>query len=201
MKSNSKNPTVAPSGKPKSGPKGVARRKTTPPTSEGAAGDETVLREDPAPYGSGYEKIRKRPVAIDLFCGAGGMSLGMERAGFDIALAVDHDGYHVATHERNFPYGQVKCASVQELDGKTIRHLSGCTGEIDLVFGGPPCQGFSNMGLRDTHDPRNTLIFHFARLVDELHPKAFVMENVTGLNMGATRAGFRGCPSRAINYI
>lgn len=178
MKTNSKNPRVAPRGKAKSEPKGRARRKTPPPTSEGAAGDESVLREDPAPYGSGDEKIQKRPVAIDLFCGAGGMSLGMERAGFDIALAIDYDGYHVATHERNFPYGQVKCASVQDLDGKTIRHLSGCTGEIDLVFGGPPCQGFSNMGLRDPHDPRNTLIFHFARLVDELHPKAFVMENV-----------------------
>lgn len=111
----------------------------------------------------------------------------MEMAGFDIALAVDYDGYHVATHKRNFPYGKVKCASVHDLEGKTIRQLSGCNGDIDLVFGGPPCQGFSNMGLRDTHDPRNTLIFHFARLVDELHPKAFVMENVTGLNMGVTK--------------
>ena len=118
------------------------------------------------------------------------MSLGMEKAGFDIALAVDNDGYHVATHERNFPYGKAICTSIQKLDGKAIRRLSGCTSEIDLVFGGPPCQGFSNMGLRDTHDPRNTLIFHFARLVKELHPKAFVMENVTGLNMGATRAVF-----------
>lgn len=118
------------------------------------------------------------------------MSLGMEKAGFDIALAVDYDGYHVATHERNFPYGKVKCASVQDLDGNAIRKLAECTSDIDLVFGGPPCQGFSNMGLRDTHDPRNTLIFHFARIVGELLPKAFVMENVTGLNMGATKAVF-----------
>jgi len=185
-----KHPSLAPRGKNKSEPKARARRKKASPTYEGVTGEESVLREAPAPYEATDDEIQKRPVAIDLFCGAGGMSLGMEKAGFDIALAVDYDGYHVATHERNFPYGRVKCASVQDLDGKAIRQLSGCTGDIDLIFGGPPCQGFSNMGLRDTHDPRNTLIFHFARLVDEIHPKAFVMENVTGLSMGATRTVF-----------
>lgn len=185
-----KRPRLAPRAKTKSEPKARAMRATASPPYEVVTREESVLCEGPAPYGASDDKLQPRPVAIDLFCGAGGMSLGMERAGFDIALAVDYDGYHVATHERNFPYGKVKCASVQDLDGRAIRQLSGCTGDIDLIFGGPPCQGFSNMGLRDTHDPRNTLVFHFARLVDELHPKAFVMENVTGLNMGATRAVF-----------
>ncbi len=120
------------------------------------------------------------------------MSLGMERAGFDVALAIDYDGYHVATHERNFPYGRSKCASVQDLSGENLRELAGLgnNDEVSLVFGGPPCQGFSAMGLRDAQDPRNTLIFHFARIVDELRPKAFVMENVTGLNMGSTQPVF-----------
>lgn len=169
-------------------PRALLKKKTN--KSDPTATDNPVVQENVGLYATSGDNNTRRPVAIDLFCGAGGMSLGMEKAGFDIALAVDYDGYHVATHERNFPYGKVNCTSIQNLDGKAIRQLSGCTSEIDLVFGGPPCQGFSNMGLRDTHDPRNTLIFHFARLVKELHPKAFVMENVTGLNMGATRAVF-----------
>jgi len=189
MKTNAKKLRLT-TAKAKPKPKDCTRRKNTPPTSDGVTCDELVLREALTSFGSRDKKKQKRPIAIDLFCGAGGMSLGIEMAGFDIALAVDYDGYHVATHERNFPYGRVKCASVQDLDGKTIRQLSDCTDDIDLVFGGPPCQGFSNMGLRDTYDPRNNLLFHFARLVDELHPKAFIMENVTGLNMGATRDVF-----------
>ena len=65
--------------------------------------------------------MTKRPVAIDLFCGAGGMSLGFEQAGFDVLLGVERDGYHVATHERNFPYGKTLCQSVADLKlGGTI---------------------------------------------------------------------------------
>jgi DNA (cytosine-5)-methyltransferase 1 len=137
-------------------------------------------------------ETKPRPIAVDLFCGAGGMSLGMERAGFDIVFAIDYDGYHVAAHERNFPYGKTKCGSVQDLTGESIRLQAGIdkSTDVDLVFGGPPCQGFSAMGLRDAGDPRNTLIFQFARIVDELRPKAFVMENVTGLNMGSTQPIF-----------
>ena len=136
--------------------------------------------------------LKQRPIAIDLFCGAGGMSLGMERAGFDISLAIDYDGYHVATHERNFPYGRSKCISVQGMSKESLLELAGLGSdqEVALIFGGPPCQGFSAMGLRDAQDPRNTLIFHFARIVDEVRPKAFVMENVTGLNMGSTQHVF-----------
>src|SRR5574341_1029962 len=128
-----------------------------------------------------------RPVVIDLFSGAGGMSLGFEQAGFDIMLGVDNDGYHVATHERNFPYGKAYCGSVVDLDGEKIRGLLRLAGEVDLIVGGPPCQGFSNMGLRDLRDPRNSLVDHFVRLVLELRPKAFVMENVPGMLAGATR--------------
>jgi len=130
---------------------------------------------------------KPRPIAIDFFCGAGGMSLGFEQAGFDIALGVDIDGHHVATHDRNFPYGKSLCASIVDLDAKRVRALLDTDRDIDVVVGGPPCQGFSNMGLRDLKDPRNSLIDHYIRLVLELRPKAFVMENVPGLLAGETR--------------
>lgn len=135
---------------------------------------------------SDLQKVKRRPKAIDLFCGAGGMSLGFEQAGFDIVYAIDSDGHHVAAHRRNFPLHQTVCGSVAELTGKAI--LEAIAGEeIDLVFGGPPCQGFSSMGLRDELDPRNSLVNHFARLVTEIRPKAFVMENVPGMANGKTK--------------
>ncbi|MBL8615323.1 MAG: DNA cytosine methyltransferase [Deltaproteobacteria bacterium] len=136
--------------------------------------------------------LRPRPIAIDLYAGAGGMSCGFEQAGFDIVLAVDNDPHHTATHARNFPYGVSHTASVAELSAADLRRLAGLgmADEVDLLFGGPPCQGFSHMGLRDSDDPRNSLVAHFVRIVDELRPRAFVMENVTGMNTGATAAIF-----------
>lgn len=131
---------------------------------------------------------KHRPIAVDLFCGAGGMSLGFEQAGFDILLGIDSDGHHVATHERNFPNGKALCETVVNLTGESIREFIGIDDEIDLVCGGPPCQGFSHMGLRDLKDPRNSLIDHYFRLVLELRPKTFVMENVPGLLSEKTSA-------------
>lgn len=128
---------------------------------------------------------RPRPIAVELFAGAGGLSLGLEQAGFDVVLAVDRDGYHVATHERNFPGSKALCRSVVDLKGDEIRSMLQ-TDEIDLVSGGPPCQGFSHMGFRDLNDPRNTLVDEFARLVVELKPKAVLMENVPGMQTGET---------------
>lgn len=135
-----------------------------------------------------------RPIAIDLFCGAGGMSLGFEQAGFDVLLAVDYDRYHVATHHRNFPYGQVIHGSVADLHGEEI--LSRVGRPVDVIFGGPPCQGFSHMGLRDLLDPRSTLVAQFARVVAEVLPKAFVMENVPGMRTGKTAAIFEDAIER-----
>ena len=127
---------------------------------------------------------------MDLFSGAGGMSLGFEQAGFDIVLAVDRDPYHVAVHKRNFPYGAVICGSVADLTGERILAAAGLEGEPDLVFGGPPCQGFSHMGLRDPGDQRNTLVDEFVRIVGELRPNAVVIENVVGMHSGKTRPIF-----------
>jgi DNA (cytosine-5)-methyltransferase 1 len=126
-----------------------------------------------------------RPIGIDLFAGAGGLSLGFEQAGFDIAAAVEIDPIHCATHEYNFPKTKTICASVASLTGDEIRSLSGLGGQdVDVVFGGAPCQGFSMIGKRAFDDQRNQLVFHYVRLVRELQPKYCVFENVKGLTLG-----------------
>jgi DNA (cytosine-5)-methyltransferase 1 len=126
-----------------------------------------------------------RPIAVDLFAGAGGMTLGFEQAGFDVLAAVEIDPIHACTHQYNFPFWTILCQSVTETTGEEIRAKSTIKNrDIDVVFGGPPCQGFSIMGKRIVDDPRNDLIFHFVRLVLELRPKFFVMENVRGLTIG-----------------
>jgi DNA (cytosine-5)-methyltransferase 1 len=126
-----------------------------------------------------------RPIGIDLFAGAGGLSLGFEQAGFDIAAAVEIDPIHCAIHEFNFPYSKTLCASVTDLTGTKIRRLAEIgEKEIDVVFGGAPCQGFSMIGKRALDDQRNQLVFHYVRLVRELKPKYCVFENVKGLTVG-----------------
>jgi DNA (cytosine-5)-methyltransferase 1 len=127
----------------------------------------------------------RRPIGVDLFAGAGGLSLGFEQAGFDVAAAVEIDPIHCATHEFNFPETTAICASVIDLTGQAIRQRAGLVGrDIDVVFGGAPCQGFSMIGKRALADPRNQLVFHFVRLVGELRPKYCVFENVKGLTLG-----------------
>ncbi|MEK0178369.1 MAG: DNA cytosine methyltransferase [Oscillatoriales cyanobacterium] len=128
---------------------------------------------------------KKRPIAVDLFAGAGGMTLGFEQAGFDVLASVEIDPIHCATHQFNFPNCSILCKDVALLTGAEIRKNSPIgKRQIDVVIGGSPCQGFSMMGKRDVDDPRNSLIFHFQRLVLELKPKFFVMENVPGIKAG-----------------
>lgn len=129
--------------------------------------------------------MTRRPIGVDLFAGAGGLSLGFEQAGFDVAAAVEIDPIHCATHEYNFPNAAIVCASVIDLTGEEIRRRANLQGvQIDVVFGGAPCQGFSMIGKRALDDPRNQLVFHFVRLVSEIQPKYFVFENVRGLTLG-----------------
>lgn len=128
---------------------------------------------------------QKRPIGIDLFAGAGGLSMGFEQAGFDIAACVEIDPIHCATHEYNFPYAASICGSVIDLTGESIRRRSGIGNrDIEVVFGGAPCQGFSMIGKRALDDPRNRLVSHYVRLVKELGPKYCVFENVKGLTVG-----------------
>jgi DNA (cytosine-5)-methyltransferase 1 len=122
---------------------------------------------------------------VDLFAGAGGLSLGFEQAGFRIAAAVEYDPIHAATHEYNFPECATICRSVADIDGDYIRgHSSIAKSDVDVVFGGAPCQGFSMIGKRALDDPRNRLVYHFVRIVSELKPKYFIFENVRGLTVG-----------------
>lgn len=128
---------------------------------------------------------KQRPIAVDLFAGAGGMTLGFEQAGFDVLASVEIDPIHCATHEFNFPFWSVLCQPVEEITSQVIRQNSSIGDrEIDVVFGGPPCQGFSLIGKRSFDDPRNFLVFHYIRLVLELQPKFFVIENVKGMVSG-----------------
>lgn len=132
--------------------------------------------------------MSERPIAIDLFSGAGGMSLGFEQAGFDIVAAVEIDPIHAAIHHFNFPRTAVIAKSVVGLSGDDVRTAAGIgRRSVDVIFGGPPCQGFSLIGQRMLDDPRNHLAKEFVRLVAELRAKTFVFENVKGLTIGNHR--------------
>ena len=118
---------------------------------------------------------------LDLFCGAGGLSYGFECAGFDILLGIDNDAKALETFELNHKGSKSICGDITQityedhikplLDGK----------QIDVIIGGPPCQGMSLSGPRKFNDPRNKLYLSYIRLVKEIQPKAFVIENVPGL--------------------
>lgn len=126
--------------------------------------------------------------AIDLFSGAGGLHLGFERAGFDIELCIDNDNLVERTHRRNFPNIPMINKDICTVTSNEIRgYLS--SGKVDVIIGGPPCQGFSTIGKRVSSDPekrakkdpRNELVLTYAKLIRELKPKFIVMENVKGI--------------------
>jgi DNA (cytosine-5)-methyltransferase 1 len=117
---------------------------------------------------------------VDLFCGAGGLSVGFETAGFRPVFANDYDKFACATYRANHLSTDVFCGDVRELTGAQILDSAGHA-HIPLVIGGPNCQGVSLRGKRNPDDPKNDMFFHFRRLIDELRPEWFVMENVPGL--------------------
>lgn len=124
------------------------------------------------------------PRTIDLFCGAGGLSEGFRQAGFNIGLGLDFDEDACRTHELNHPDTAVLCADAREVSSADLLSESGFS-EVDVIIGGPSCQGFSTQGRRNRwaseDDPRNMLYKEFARYITELQPEWFVMENVPGL--------------------
>jgi DNA (cytosine-5)-methyltransferase 1 len=107
---------------------------------------------------------------LDLFCGAGGLSLGFAQAGFQVRLAVDYNDAAVATYAANQAHPVIKA------DLFAAINLPRPT----VIIGGPPCQGFSTAGMRRAGDRRNTLVSRFAEIVAGLRPVAFVFENVEG---------------------
>lgn len=120
---------------------------------------------------------------LELFTGAGGLALGLEWAGFKTILANEIHPDPCKTLRRNFQDLPIVCGDIREFSAidlfKTaeIKKLP----DINVVAGGPPCQGFSNAGLKDPNDPRNTLIGEFIRIVDQIKPDVFILENVVGL--------------------
>ena len=122
----------------------------------------------------------RSPVLIDLFCGAGGLSEGLRQAGFIPAVGVDFDRNALSTYAQNHPASKPVLSDIRTVTGEQLMELAG-TPDIDLVAGGPSCQGFSTHGKRVEDDPRNYLFKEFVRLVGEIRPKYFLMENVKGL--------------------
>lgn len=120
---------------------------------------------------------------IDLFCGAGGLSLGFDRAGFENVFAVEINPGFAKTYKRNFPGHHLIIDDVRKIDEDRIMELTGKK-EIDVIIGGPPCQGFSiagNIGRTFMDDERNRLFKEFVRFVDCVQPKMFMMENVAAM--------------------
>jgi len=126
---------------------------------------------------------------IDSFCGAGGLGLGLQRAGFNILLSFDIDRLCIETIEKNqkyFGHPAIAADIADMLNGELLRRCNLQRGELFLLAGGPPCQGFSVQRRGNDTDSRNELVLMYGRLVNELYPKYFVMENVSGI------AGKRG---------
>lgn len=127
---------------------------------------------------------------VDLFCGAGGLSKGFEMAGFEVILGIDHFEPAIDTFRKNHPKAVSLKEDIRTVDSEKIKSLIG-NQRVDVIVGGPPCQGFSMAGERDPHDPRNALFKEFVRIVDQLKPNWFVMENVTGILVSKTANGER----------
>ena len=121
-----------------------------------------------------------RPVAVDVFSGAGGLTVGMKRAGFKVAAAVEIEEHAFATYKTNHPEVHAFKQDVRTVRGGSLKRAAG--GCVDLLAGCPPCQGFSTLTNPSTkRDPRNDLVLEMARLVEEIKPRAIMMENVPGL--------------------
>lgn len=124
--------------------------------------------------------MKKKYTFIDLFAGCGGLSLGFEKAGFEGLLAIDCWQDALDTYARNRKEARTLCADISELNPAEIRKQYDIT-DVDVIIGGPPCQGFSVAGKRIVEDKRNELYKSFVRFVAEFLPKAFVMENVPNI--------------------
>jgi DNA (cytosine-5)-methyltransferase 1 len=117
---------------------------------------------------------------IDLFCGAGGMSYGFEMSGFRTKLAIDFWDDAVKTYNLNRSEKNAISKDIHEFDNDLINNISKKDNIIGVI-GGPPCQGFSMVGTRDHQDERNSLYLEYARFINIVRPKFFVLENVKGL--------------------
>lgn len=136
-------------------------------------------------------RSQNAPTVISTFAGCGGSSLGYSIAGFKELLAVEWEENAAKTFKANFPHvdlyhGDIAALSVEEV----LKRTGLIPGQLDIFDGSPPCQGFSTAGKRKLTDDRNQLFLEFVRLLNGLKPKAFVMENVSGMVKGKMKVIF-----------
>lgn len=144
-----------------------------------------------------------QPTVISTFAGCGGSSLGYHLAGFRELLAVEWEAHAVSVFKANFPTIPVYHGDIAKLSVQMALDLAQINpGELTVFDGSPPCQGFSTAGARRLTDPRNSLFREFVRLLEGLKPKAFVMENVTGMVKGVMSQVYLTCIGdlRSIGY-
>ncbi|MGL5857215.1 MAG: DNA cytosine methyltransferase [Angustibacter sp.] len=138
--------------------------------------NESPIRSAPS-----RRSVMRRPTVVDLFAGSGGASLGLAQSGFDLRLAVEIDHRAAATHAANL-HGTVLAQDIRVVTDRRFHDESDMgAGDLDLLFAGPPCQGFSMLGRRNVWDERNMLYRELLRVVRTMNPKAVVIENVPGL--------------------
>lgn len=118
---------------------------------------------------------------VDLFCGCGGMTQGLTDAGLNVVVGIDIWDKAIETYRKNHPDHLAICADLKTMDPEDVHNRIGTHVPIDVIVGGPPCQGFSMAGRRNTNDPRNSLFMEYVRFLEYFRPKAFLMENVMGL--------------------
>ena len=125
---------------------------------------------------------KNSPIAFNLFAGAGGCSLGFQKAGYEIVYAIELEPAAVQTYQANFSQTICQQADIRDFDfNKLLYHTQTQPGELDILIGGPPCQGFSTAGRRFLDDPRNVLLRNYLEALTILRPKWFLLENVEGL--------------------
>jgi len=131
-------------------------------------------------YAGKDPKLKNKINAIDLFAGAGGLTQGLEEAGINVVGFVEYWDPSVETHLKNFPKSKLLGKDITQIKDEEIQKIKK-NSKIDLIVGGPPCQGFSFAGKRDINDSRNTLFLDFIRFVKIINPKYILLENVFGM--------------------
>ena len=130
--------------------------------------------------------------AIDLFCGAGGLSTGLKKSGFRLCLGVDIDEKALKTYKCNLKRTKVLKEDIKKVTGEKITELTGIKRRDNFLLAGcPPCQGFSSLGKRDANDEKNELVYEYIRIIKELEPSFILMENVPGMSTGVGKKIFK----------
>ena len=130
--------------------------------------------------------------AIDLFCGAGGLSTGLKKSGFRLCLGVDIDEKALKTYKCNLKRTKLLKEDIKKVTGERITELTGINRRDNFLLAGcPTCQGFSSLGKRDANDEKNELVYEYIRIINELEPSFILMENVPGMSTGVGKEIFK----------